>query len=101
MRPLVIDTGVYIDWLSTRRHEDILFDRGALKYFSAVVLMELRAGTFSVPDRRLIQQWEATFHRLRTDSRSHARNLCPGGRRFTPAPERTRLQHQAQSFNRQ
>ena len=63
MRRLVIDSGVYIDWLNRRRHEDILFGRGNVKYLSAVVLMELRAGAFSVRDRRLVQRLEAAFGR--------------------------------------
>ncbi len=63
MRRLVIDTGVYIDWLNARRHEDFLFGRGKLRYLSAVVLMELRAGAFSRLDRRLVERLEATFHR--------------------------------------
>jgi predicted nucleic acid-binding protein len=61
MRRLVIDSGVYIDWLSSRRHEDVLFGRGNVKYLSAVVLMELRAGAFSVRDRRLLKRLETTF----------------------------------------
>ena len=61
MRRLVIDSGVYIDWLNARRHEDILFGPGNVKYLSAVVLMELRAGAFSTRDRRLLQRLEATF----------------------------------------
>jgi len=63
MHRLVIDSGVYIDWLNARRHEDILFGPGNVKYLSAVVLMELRAGAFSTPDRRLVQRLETTFHR--------------------------------------
>lgn len=63
MRRLVIDSGVYIDWLDRRRHEDILFGRGNVKYLSAVVLMELRVAAFSVRDRRLVQRLEAAFLR--------------------------------------
>jgi hypothetical protein len=63
MRRLIIDSGIYIDWLNAQRHEEVLFGRGGVKYLSAVVLMELRAGAFSYRDRRLVQRLEATFRR--------------------------------------
>lgn len=63
MRRLVVDTSIYIDWLNAGRHEEILFVPGAVKYLSAVVLMELRAGAFSIRDRRLLRRFEASFER--------------------------------------
>jgi predicted nucleic acid-binding protein len=63
MRRLVIDTNVYIDWLNRGRHEEVLFQRDAIKYLSAVVLMELRAGADSRGDRRLVQRLAAAFER--------------------------------------
>ena len=32
MRRLVIDTNVYIDWFNDGRHEDVLFQRDAIKH---------------------------------------------------------------------
>jgi predicted nucleic acid-binding protein len=61
MRRLVIDTNIYIDWLNAGLHEEVLFQRDAVKHLSAVVLMELRAGAFSVADRRLVQRVERAF----------------------------------------
>ena len=61
MRRLVIDTNIYIDWFNAGRHEDILFQRDAVKHLSAVVLMELRAGALAVSDRRLVQRVESAF----------------------------------------
>jgi predicted nucleic acid-binding protein len=61
MRRLVIDTNVYIDWFNTGRHEDVLFQRDTVKHLSAVVLMELRAGAFSLPDRRRVWRVETAF----------------------------------------
>ena len=61
MRRLVIDTNIYIDWFNAGRHEDILFQRDAVKQLSAVVLMELRAGAFALRDRRLVQRVESAF----------------------------------------
>ena len=72
MRRLVIDTNLYIDWLNRGSHEEILFRRDAVKYLSAVVLMELRAGAFSLRDRRVLQRLEAAFEgagRILTPSR--------------------------------
>jgi predicted nucleic acid-binding protein len=63
MHRVVIDTNVYIDWFNAGRHEDVLFQRDAVKHLSAVVLMELRAGAFAVRDRRLVQRVESTFAR--------------------------------------
>ncbi len=54
MRRMVIDTSLYIDWLNARRHEALLFERGSVKYLSAVVLLELLAGAFSQRDRKLV-----------------------------------------------
>jgi predicted nucleic acid-binding protein len=61
MERVVIDTNVYIDWLNEGRHGDILFQREAVKYLSAVVLMELAAGAFSVRDRRLVHEVKSAF----------------------------------------
>jgi predicted nucleic acid-binding protein len=63
MRRVVIDTNIYIDWFNAGRHEDVLFQRDAVKHLSAVVLMELRAGAFGVRDRRLVQRVESAFAR--------------------------------------
>jgi hypothetical protein len=43
VRRLVVDAEVYSDWLNAGRYEEVLFQRGAVWYPSAVVLMKLRA----------------------------------------------------------
>ena len=63
MLRVVIDTNVYVDWINRGRHEEVLFQRQTVKYLSAVVLMELRAGAFSLRDRRLLQRLEKAFER--------------------------------------
>lgn len=63
MRRVVIDTNLYIDWINTRRHEDVLFERDAVKYLSAVVMLELYAGALSPRDRRIVDDAVATFDR--------------------------------------
>ncbi len=72
MRRVVIDTNLYIDWLNAGRHEGVLFQRDAVKYLSAVVMLELHAGAFSPRDRRVVRGVVAAFDR--TD-----RILVPSG----------------------
>jgi predicted nucleic acid-binding protein len=61
MRRLVVDTSLYIDWLNSGLYEEVLFQRGAVKYLSAVVLMELRAGAFRPADRRVLARLQQSF----------------------------------------
>ena len=61
MRRIVVDTNLYVDWLNARQHESVLFQRDAVKYLSAVVVLELRAGAFSTRDRRLLDRMVAPF----------------------------------------
>jgi predicted nucleic acid-binding protein len=63
MRRVVIDTNLYIDWLNEGRHEDVLFQRDAIKYLSTVVVLELYAGAFAPRDRRLLRSVVAAFER--------------------------------------
>jgi predicted nucleic acid-binding protein len=73
MRRVVIDTNLYVDWINRGRHEETLFQRETVKYLSAVVLMELRAGAFSKADRRLLMRLQKAFEgagRVLTPSRS-------------------------------
>jgi predicted nucleic acid-binding protein len=44
MKKILIDTCVYIDWLNQGRHEEVMLGAGLVRYLSAVVGMELRAG---------------------------------------------------------
>ena len=61
MRRIVIDTNLYIDWLNAGKHEAVLFRRDAVKYMSAVVMMELFAGASSEPDRKRLRGIMASF----------------------------------------
>jgi predicted nucleic acid-binding protein len=63
MHRLVIDTNVYIDWLNEGGYEAILFQRDAVKYLSAIVMMELLAGAFSGRDRKMIHGLVSVFVR--------------------------------------
>lgn len=64
MERVVIDTNVYVDWLNEGQHEAVLFQREAVKYLSAVVLMELSAGAFSARDRRLVREVSSAFAKV-------------------------------------
>jgi predicted nucleic acid-binding protein len=63
MRRVVIDTNLYIDWLNAGRHEEVLFERDAVKFLSAVVMLELYAGAFSSRDRRVLRGVVGAFDR--------------------------------------
>jgi predicted nucleic acid-binding protein len=83
MRRLVIDTSLYIDWLNRGLHEQVLFQRDAVKYLSAVVLMELRAGAFRAADRRVLMRLQESFERA-------GRVLTPTPRVFADAGDTLR-----------
>jgi tRNA(fMet)-specific endonuclease VapC len=63
MRRIVIDTNLYIEWLNAGRHEAVLFQRDAVKYLSAVVMLELYARAFSPRDRRIVRRVVTAFDR--------------------------------------
>jgi predicted nucleic acid-binding protein len=64
MRRIIIDTNLYIDWLNAGKHEPILFQPDAVKFMSAVVMMELLAGVHSALDQRRLQDLFKTFAKL-------------------------------------
>ena len=64
MQRVVIDTNVYIDWIKEGQYEAVLFQRDSVKYLSAVVIMELSAGAFSVRDRRLVREVTSAFAKV-------------------------------------
>jgi predicted nucleic acid-binding protein len=64
MQRVIIDTNVYIDWMNDGLYEAVIFQRDAVKHLSAVVIMELAAGAFSVRDRRLVREISSAFGRV-------------------------------------
>lgn len=64
MQRIVIDTNIYIDWINEGRHDGVIFQREAVKHLSAVVVMELTAGAFSVRDRRLVREVTSAFAKV-------------------------------------
>jgi predicted nucleic acid-binding protein len=63
MRRVVIDTNLYIDWLNAGHHEDVLFQEDAVKYLSAMVMLELYAGALSARARRAVRSVVSAFDR--------------------------------------
>jgi predicted nucleic acid-binding protein len=92
VRRLVIDTDLYVDWINAGRHGDVLFEAGAVKYLSAVVLMELRAGALAAPDRRLVRRLRAAFEK-------EGRILVPTGAAFEEAGETLRRLQSERGYN--
>lgn len=73
MRRLIVDTNLYIDWLNAGQHEPILFQPDAVKFMSAVVMVELLAGAHALRDRTRLEDLFRTFTKL--------------GRMITPSAE--------------
>ncbi|WP_437905730.1 PIN domain-containing protein [Sorangium sp. So ce327] len=54
LRKVLLDTNLYIGWLNRGIHEDLMIGPGLVRYLSAVVQMELRAGATTLPARRAV-----------------------------------------------
>jgi predicted nucleic acid-binding protein len=64
MQRVVIDTDVYINWINDGQYEAVIFQREAVKHLSAVVIMDLAAGAFSVRDRRIVRDVASVFAKV-------------------------------------
>lgn len=78
MRPLVIDTSVWIDWLRGIRKELREEARGRILFISAVSVMELMSGS---RDRRSFQIVSDTIDKFKR----HGRVLAPSYEEFIKA----------------
>jgi len=56
MKRVVLDTNLYIDWLNQGLQKDLMEGSGMVRYLSAVVAMELRAGTTAGRAERALNQ---------------------------------------------
>ena len=59
----MFDTNVYISYIRDRSHSTELQRRGTVKYLSAIVLMELWAGTKTKKAKKLIDQLQKPYVR--------------------------------------
>jgi len=57
----MLDTNIYIDWIRRQAHEEILLERGTIKYLSAVVLMELWAGAKTRQSSRVVETLQKPY----------------------------------------
>jgi predicted nucleic acid-binding protein len=58
---VIFDTNVYISFIRNRTHENVLQQRGTVKYLSAIVLMELWAGARTKRAKRLISHLQKPY----------------------------------------
>jgi predicted nucleic acid-binding protein len=58
---VMFDTNIYISFIRNRSFEDILQLRGSIKYISAIVLMELWAGTRTRKSESIINQLQKPY----------------------------------------
>jgi predicted nucleic acid-binding protein len=56
VKKVVLDTNVYIDWINRGIGEDYMIGAGLIRYLSAVVVMELRAGARTRSGRAAVDQ---------------------------------------------
>jgi predicted nucleic acid-binding protein len=78
MKPLVVDTSVWIEWLHGRRRELLDLSKGRHMYLASPVEMELYAGAHSTRDARLLESMLSPFSR-------HDRVLVPRKEDFRKA----------------
>ena len=56
MTRVVLDTNLYVGWLNRGLHSEFFLGRGYVRYLSAVVVMELRAGVSTPKAGRALDQ---------------------------------------------
>lgn len=78
LRKVLLDTNLYIGWLNRGIHEDLMIGPGLVRYLSAVVQMELRAGATTLPARRAVDHLSRAY-------RSAGRIVAPDAEVFDHA----------------
>jgi len=78
VKKVLFDTCVYVDWLSQGRHEELMLGPGLVRYLSAVVAMELRAGVSHRASRDAVTSLTRAY-------RSAGRLVVPSGEVFERA----------------
>lgn len=56
MKKVVLDTNLYIDWINRGLREERMVGAGLVRYLSAVVIMELRAGARTQAGRSAVNR---------------------------------------------
>ncbi len=58
---VLFDTNIYISWIRSRAHAELLMQPGTVKYLSCIVLMELWAGAKTKQGQRLINKLQKPY----------------------------------------
>ena len=82
----LFDTNVYISYIRDRSHSTELQRRGTVKYISAIVLMELWAGTKTKKAKKLIDQLQKPYVRAGRVVTLDARRFIAMGQFFAGFP---------------
>lgn len=64
MKPAVLDTNLYVDWLSKRARPELVTGAHHRLHLSAVVAMELRVGARTLPARRAVQRLLRAYQKV-------------------------------------
>jgi predicted nucleic acid-binding protein len=78
LKKVVLDTNLYIDWINKGLHESLMLGPGLVRYLSAVVVMELRAGAHTRSGRLTIDHLMRVY-------RASDRLIAPSGAVFDRA----------------
>jgi len=78
---VILDTSVYVGWLNQGLHVEWLLGRGVVRYFGAVVLMELRVGATTRRARGAVSQLVRPYE-------TGGRLVAPSARLGLPAASR-------------
>jgi len=65
MTKVVPDTNILIDWLREKKHGDLLFGSGLIRYLSSIVAMELYAGAHRKKERQGVDRLYTIFEKTR------------------------------------
>ena len=65
MKRVLLDTNLYIDWLNKGRQQELMAGSGMVRYLSAVVAMELRAGATKNQAERALDQLIRVYTKTR------------------------------------
>jgi predicted nucleic acid-binding protein len=82
----MFDTNVYISFIRDRSHSTELQRRGTVKYLSAIVLMELWAGTKTKKGKKLINQLQKPYMRAGRITTLRTSNFIAMGQFFAYLP---------------
>lgn len=65
MRCVIFDADLYIDWIRTGLHEQLMLGRQVVRYLSTVVLLELQAGALSHSVGTAVEDLYRNYRRMR------------------------------------